>query len=328
MALVISRPCKNWEACRSTVPERRLLSLKVDVDTHDGMRDGVPRLLEIFRQKKVEATFFLSFGPDNSGKAIFNIFRQKGFLKKMLKTKAPSLYGVRTILSGTLLPPRPIATKFPDLARQIESEGHECEIHAWDHRTWQDHIETLSLEEIKNQFRRAHEAYREILGHPARAVAAPSWRITESVIEAEAEMGFTYASDLRGGPPCYLKTETHILSPIQIPTTGPCLEELLAQGISNEKEWVTRIVEDAERTSWPVIALHAEVEGGPYTAFLRRLLSALEERGFTCVTLTRMVKNLEELPQSLPTRRLSKTILPGRAGWVSTSGPLETGRVP
>jgi len=65
-------------------------SLKVDVDTHDGMRDGVPRLLDAFGRFGVKATFFLAFGPDNSGKAIWNLFRRKGFLKKMLRTGAPS----------------------------------------------------------------------------------------------------------------------------------------------------------------------------------------------------------------------------------------------
>ena len=61
-------------------------SLKVDVDTHDGMRHGVPRLLDAFRRFGVKATFFLAFGPDNAGKAVWNLFRSKGFFKKMLRT--------------------------------------------------------------------------------------------------------------------------------------------------------------------------------------------------------------------------------------------------
>ena len=66
-----------------------ILVLKTDVDTLKGYREGVPRLLEIFRTRKIKASFFFSFGPDNSGKAIRRIFR-KGFVKKMLRTKAPS----------------------------------------------------------------------------------------------------------------------------------------------------------------------------------------------------------------------------------------------
>jgi len=301
------------------VTPKRLLSLKVDVDTHDGMRDGVPRLLDIFRQEGVRATFFLSFGPDNAGKAIFNIIREKGFLKKMLKTNAPGLYGLRTILSGTLLPARPIATKFPDLVRQIEAEGHECEIHAWDHRTWQDHIETMSPAEIETQFRQAHNAYQDILGHPAEAVAAPSWKITEQVIAVEAKMGFTYASDLRDGPPCFLKTENGTLSPLQIPTTGPCLEELLTMGIKDEEAWISQIADAAFEASFPVVALHAEVEGGPYTHFLKELLKKIKSYSFEIVTLHEAARALLKNRENIPTMTLQHIQLPGRAGWVSSS---------
>ena len=305
---------------------KRLLSLKVDVDTHDGMRDGVPRLLEIFRHENVRVTFFLSFGPDNAGKAIFNIFKQKGFLKKMVKTRAPSLYGLRTVLSGTLLPARPIATKFPEIVRQIEKEGHECEIHAWDHRFWQDHIASMSLQEIERQFQQAQKAYINILGHSAQAVAAPSWKITSTVLEVESNLSFTYASDLRDGHPCFLTYDKDKLSPLQIPTTGPCLEELLTLGINREEQWISEIIGAVSESPWPVIALHAEVEGGPYTGFLKSLVSKLKSHGYTIIPLLTMAQTLHNLNamsrQVIPIRRLARTTLPGRAGWVSTSSQI------
>lgn len=80
-------------------------SLKVDVDTHDGMRDGVPRLLEAFGRFGVKASFFLAFGPDNSGKAVWNLFRSRGFLRKMWRTGAPRLYGWPAILPSSSPPP-------------------------------------------------------------------------------------------------------------------------------------------------------------------------------------------------------------------------------
>ncbi len=301
--------------------EKRLLALKVDVDTHDGMRDGVPRLLEIFRREGVRATFFLSFGPDNAGKAVYNLFREKGFFKKMLKTRAPSLYGLRTVLSGTLLPARPIATKFPNLVRQIEAEGHECEIHAWDHRFWQDHIEALSFDAIKDQFLKAITAYRGILSHPARAVAAPSWKITDTVIATETVMGIEYASDLRDGPPCFLRSKNGTRSPLQIPTTGPCLEELLTLGITRERDWVSRILDAAGKAPFPVLALHAEVEGGPYARFLTRLLKEIKKGPYEIVPLGNIAETLLTEKERIPTRRLTRITLPGRAGWVSSSTP-------
>ncbi|MDD5564290.1 MAG: hypothetical protein PHQ91_11300, partial [Thermoanaerobaculaceae bacterium] len=59
-----------------------LLGLRVDVDTHDGMKAGVPALLDLFREAGVTGTFYLSMGPDNAGKAIVNVLRRPGFLGK------------------------------------------------------------------------------------------------------------------------------------------------------------------------------------------------------------------------------------------------------
>ena len=306
---------------------KKFLSLKVDVDTHDGMRDGVPRLLKIFKKEAVRATLFLSFGPDNAGRAVLNIFRQKGFLKKMVRTGAPSLYGLRTILSGTLLPARPIATKFPEIVRQIEAEGHECEIHAWDHRAWQDHIETLKPGEIEAQFQQAGQAYEAILGHAARAVAAPSWKITPPVLAFESKMNLSYASDLRNGSPCYLKYGSDALSPLQIPTTGPCLEELLTLGEKDPKVWCKTILATADDATFPVLALHAEVEGGPYADFLKLLLDEIKHREYETVPLQTVADTLLEASktsgEAIPVRNLGKISLAGRAGWVSTAVPVK-----
>jgi hypothetical protein len=92
-----------------------LLGIKVDVDTYRGMKEGVPRLIRIFSAHDIRASFFISMGPDNSGKAVFRFFTRRGFLKKMFRSNAVGMYGVRTALSGTLLPARQIARSFQDI---------------------------------------------------------------------------------------------------------------------------------------------------------------------------------------------------------------------
>ena len=66
--------------------------------------EGVPALLKVFAEEGVRATFFVALGPDNSGRAIFRVFRQRGFFQKMWRTRAPSVYGLKTMCYGTLLP--------------------------------------------------------------------------------------------------------------------------------------------------------------------------------------------------------------------------------
>ena len=68
-----------------------VLGLRVDVDSYDGAREGVPALLRLFERARVRATFFVSVGPDRWGRAALRALTKPGFLAKMLRTNAPSL---------------------------------------------------------------------------------------------------------------------------------------------------------------------------------------------------------------------------------------------
>src|SRR4029078_9630233 len=133
-----------------------VLGLRVDVDTHDGMRLGVPRLLDVMKEEGVKATFYLSMGPDRSGLAVLNALRP-GFLRKMRRTGAARVYGLRTILSGTLLPARPIAIAFPELCRLVREADQEVGVHAWDHRSWQDRLPRWPPAKVARELDRGRE---------------------------------------------------------------------------------------------------------------------------------------------------------------------------
>ena len=106
----------------------KIVALKVDVDTYAGTRDGVPNLLADLARFGAKATFYFSMGPDNSGKALRRIFTRKGFLKKQLRSGAPSAYSLKTMMYGVLLPAPMIAASFPAVLQETEQQGHEVEI--------------------------------------------------------------------------------------------------------------------------------------------------------------------------------------------------------
>ena len=107
------------------------LAIRVDVDTQIGLREGVPRLLDLFSRYKLTASFFITFGPDHSGRALKRLLKP-GFLLKMWRTNPLRLYGLRTILSGTLLPSVPVGEGSPEILKSITAEGHELGIHGYD----------------------------------------------------------------------------------------------------------------------------------------------------------------------------------------------------
>jgi undecaprenyl phosphate-alpha-L-ara4FN deformylase len=295
-----------------------ILVLKIDVCTHDGMRDGVPRLLEQLKRLGAKATFCLAFGPDNSGKAIFNLLKP-GFAKKMLGSGAPSLYGWRTTVSGTLLPARPIATAFPDLVRRIEAEGHEVALHAWDHRRWQDHIDEMDDVEIRAHYDRMAKAYAGMLGHPPRGAGAAAWIVTAASLAIEDALGLAWASDLRGGAPCRLRAQGREFATPQFPTTGRCVEELLAVGLRGNDALVAALMDDLTPADPAVFAVHAEVEGGPFAPVLDEVVARMRSNH------RREIVRLADLAAAtdaskLPVRDLAYKPMLGRSGRVATAG--------
>ena len=98
------------------------VAIKIDVDTYIGTRQGIPRLLDIFRKHGVKATFFAVLGPDNSGKAIRRVFTRKGFVGKMARTNPLKIYGLKTLLYGTLLPAPMTGLAHPEILERIVAE--------------------------------------------------------------------------------------------------------------------------------------------------------------------------------------------------------------
>jgi len=293
----------------------KIVALKVDVDTYAGTRDGVPALLEDLARFGVSATFYFSMGPDNSGKAVRRIFTRKGFLRKMLRTKAPSAYGIRTMLYGTLLPAPMIATSFPDVLRETEQRGHEVGIHCWDHVKWHDYLPWFPKHLTAMELGLAGAQFEDILGHRAETTAAPGWTVSTDSLEVQDAMGLSYCSDGRGTHPFYPVMEGRRFRTLQIPTTLPTADEILGEnGITpgNIHDYYLAQVKDGLN----VLTIHAELEGGAIRASFVRLLERFAAEGIRCITLGEAAR----LVANVPACRLFMGELAGRAGKVAIQG--------
>jgi hypothetical protein len=174
--------------------------------------------------------------------------------------------------------------------------------------------------EIEQHFERSFAAYEAILGRAPRACGAAAWAVTPASLRVQDALRLDYASDLRGGPVCRLRAGDGELATPQIPTSGRCLEELLAQGAQGEEELAAALLGDLRSIEPAVLAVHAEVEGGPYLAFFDRLLPKLIEEHGRPRTLAEVAQSLERA--ALPVRELTYTLLAGRSGKVATSAEI------
>ena len=283
------------------------LAIKVDVDTLRGYLEGVPRMLALFKREGIRASIFFSFGPDNSGKAIRRIFRP-GFISKMMRTKAPSTYGLKTLMYGTLLPAPLIVPADPAIVRRALEGGHEVGVHAWDHVYVQDCLERISKEEYLSLYRKAEALYKDICGHAPTEIAAPGWQLSHAVLEAEQELGLAYASDVRGYSPFMPVFEGVEYGVPQIPTTLPTMDEIYGlPGINDvtiPKAWL-----DGMDKEWNVLTVHAEMEGISKLTVFENFLNMAKALGTEFHTLGEYAREA-----SLPRGEIVMGTLTGRAG--------------
>ena len=300
------------------------VALKIDVDTHQGLEVGVPRLASMLESEGVAASFYIAMGPDNSGRAIIRVFRNRGFLSKMFRTKAVSMYGARTILSGTILPSRPIALSFPQIIRDLKAHGFEVGVHGYDHVRWQDHLDEIGEDGIRDELGDAFEAYRAILGEAPRSFAAPGWRTNPAALVALDAMALDYRSDTRGGAPYRCIVEGRVLATPEIPTTLPTLDEVMGRRELPDDAAVRDFyLSLCKPDALNVHTIHAETEGmGQFEGFAA-LVRALKQQGAKFVQMREVAARLNRA--ELPVCEVIRTTLPGRAGWISSQGPVRAG---
>ena len=295
----------------------KTVALKVDVDTYAGTRDGVPRLLHDLGRFGVQATFYFSMGPDNTGKTLRRIFTRKGFLKKALRSGAPSVYGIKTMLYGTLLPAPMIASSFPDVLRETERQGHEAGIHCWDHVKWHDYLPWFPKHLTAMELGRAGALFEEILHRRALTTAAPGWTVSPDSLEVQDAMGLEYCSDSRGSHPFYPVMDVRRFRTLQIPTTLPTADEILGEnGITPEN--IHQFYLDSLGDGLNVLTIHAELEGGAIRASFVRLLEGFASGGIRCITLAEAAHRTVGAPAC----QLFMGEIPGRAGNVAIQGEV------
>ena len=297
------------------------LALKIDVDTYRGTLEGVPALLRLFDQYQVKATFLFSLGPDHTGRALRRVFRP-GFLAKVKRTSVTSHYGLKTLMYGTLLPGPHIGRRCGDIMRQVERAGHEVGIHCYDHIRWQDFVAKKDAQWTRREMERAMHAFAEVFGHSAAVIGAAGWQINPHALMLEHELGFRYASDVRGSSPFYPVMEQQRSGCLQIPTTLPTLDELLGLDGIDEGN-VHNSVFNASRNSLPhghVYTLHAELEGMKLLPVMERLLQQWQSAGDAVGTLQDIYTILDLA--SLPQRAVNWGEVPGRSGLLAVEGSV------
>ena len=260
------------------------LALRVEVATLRGAREGLPRLAALLKEHTARATFLLALGPDRTGRAL-------GSLPRVPKLRC---YGLRAMLSGTLLPAPDIGLQCASALRALPQEGHEMGVLAYDRAAWVNRVASADEAWTAEAMQRARDRYEEIFAVPPLTHGAPAWRMNRYAWRYGQRLGFRHCSDARGSGPFIPVIRGEVVTCPQLPTTLPTLDELLAGGVGPDQAVQRLLAATRERThAGHVFALRAEVEGTVYAPAFKALLAGWRGLGLEIVPLRDYATGLE-----------------------------------
>ena len=290
------------------------IGLKVDVDTLRGTREGVPRLAQLLKKHRVDATFYFSVGPDHTGRALRRVFR-KGFAQKVARTSVVKHYGFKTLMYGVLLPGPDIGREADGCMRSVHDAGFEVGLHTYDHVRWQDGVAQADAAWTRREFERGLFAFERVFGFLPHSHAAAGWQINAHALELEREHGLRYASDTRGGGAFRPLLAHGPSSCPQIPTTLPTFDELLGRDAIDESNIAAALFDRSQAAADPalqVFTLHAELEGMLLRGAFESLLVKWRDAGAQITRMAAIHALAARLP--LPVRAVVMGEVPGRSG--------------
>jgi len=292
------------------------LALKVDVDTDRGTRVGVPNLVDDFRLAGVPACFLFSLGPDQTGRAITRVFRP-GFFQKVSRTSIVQLYGLRTLLNGTLLPAPHIGRRNTAVMREVRASGFEVGIHCYNHYRWQDYVQKMDLPAVRAEFIAARAEFLRIFGHEALTAGAAGWQSNARTREIYDEAGLLYASDTRGREPFFPRIGGRVFRTLEIPSTLPTFDELLGRPEYPEARIVPHYLSLLTPDRPNVFTLHAEIEGLGKRKLFQALLEACRAAGVEFIALDDLARELLSRRAAIPICDQEQAEIDGRSGLVA-----------
>jgi undecaprenyl phosphate-alpha-L-ara4FN deformylase len=296
------------------------VGLRIDVDTLNGTREGVPFLLELLQKHGISASIFFSVGPDNMGRHLRRLLKP-AFLLKMIRSNAPGLYGWSILFQGTFWPGRKIGKAAADVMLDAATAGHEIGLHAWDHHYWQIRIDSLPRERIAEQLELGMTELKRILARPVSCSASAGWKCNDRVLLEKQAFDFSYNSDCRGDAIFIPVVQQQEIDTPQIPVTLPTYDEIIGSDGINDRNYNEQLLSLIKPGQLNVLTIHAEVEGVSRRNLAEQFFELARQRNICFYPLGHF---LPEDPALLPRCTIESKPLPGREGTVCWQGSQVT----
>lgn len=263
------------------------VALKIDVSSLSGARDGTPALLRLFDTYRVQASFAFAPGARWPG-------------------------GLAGFRSGTGMDRRSA-----DQLRAALAAGHELGLAAPVPRSWERHAARANHAWTRRQFRVGLDRWTAAIDRTPAFGAAPGWQLNAHLLTLEDERHWDWCSDTRGRYPFLPLLQGVRAHCVQIPTTLPTVDEVIASGaatLNNVHEFL--YAESRQlRPAGHVFSADAERAGLYWLSTLEKLIVMWKGQGGSLRPLGQVYAELA--CDQLPRHQVGWGRVPGRKGYVA-----------
>jgi hypothetical protein len=244
----------------------KILSLKIYADTLNGYRDGVPRLLDIFGELGIEASFFFGMGTESTGGAISRIMGES----------------------------REIVASAPGILRDAFKRGQDCGIYGWNPQEWRNRLEKIKDTTLESDMKRAIEYFARRTGRRPNGFAAPGCRVNYMSLRIQDDMSLRYCSDTFGFYPFLPRLSWKVFVTPQIPSTLPPVEVILKRTSEAEAREGFSELADSIGEGLNVLPLNATVaNAGVICPAFYDFLLRMREDGVKFMSLNSVARSID-----------------------------------
>ena len=168
-------------------------TLRIDLESDKGIKEGVPKLLDLLKKYNIKASFYLSMGGESN---IFEILKYRNKLKTSGERKI-KIWNLKDKLRMVFFPGDFVKLNLKILRRSLE-EGHELGLHGWKHREWTRGLEIINIE---NTIKKSINKYIQLFGKKPTSFASPGFNVNNKVLEILEKNKIKFISDFQDDKP-------------------------------------------------------------------------------------------------------------------------------
>lgn len=201
--------------------------LRVDLESYRGIRENLPKLLDLLKKYNLKASFYLVMGGES------NIFELIKYRKKMISSgkRQIKVWPFKEKIRMAFFP-KDFVKENIKILKRILDEGHELGLHGWKHREWTRGLEDIDL---RKRIKQAKKKYFYYFGREPVSFASPGFNTSEKVLKILKEEGIRYISDFSGERVIKIDGIKNVPMTLCGSKRTPIIEFLFGEGYNDQK---------------------------------------------------------------------------------------------